>query len=65
MIKNLIETTEIDSKELESVSSSYSKSNSIKARVKHTNQIFYFKKGIFEYLGQDGNFYKNYELEFL
>lgn len=37
----------------------------MKARVKRTGQIVYVRKGVFEYLAENGEFYKEYELEFL
>ena len=37
----------------------------IKAKVKNTNEIIFVKKGIFEYIDDNDNFYKEYELEFI
>lgn len=37
----------------------------MKARVIKTKQIVYVRKGIFEYLAENGEFYKEYELEFI
>lgn len=37
----------------------------MKAKIKSTNEIKDFKKGVFEYLCEDGKFYKEYELEFI
>lgn len=37
----------------------------MKAKIKSTNEIKDFKKGVFEYLCEDGEFYKEYELEFI
>lgn len=37
----------------------------MKAKIKSTNEIKEFKKGVFEYLCEDGEFYKDHELEFI
>lgn len=37
----------------------------MKARVRKTKQIVYVRKGVFEYLAENGEFYKEYELEFI
>lgn len=37
----------------------------MKARIKSANEIKDFKKGVFEYLCEDGEFYKEHELEYI